>query len=150
MFRARVFLAALVIGSLLLSATPALAAPAATGGGSGCSRFYVVQMGDNLYRIALRFHTTTYNLMTLNGLANPNFVYAGQTLCVSAGAPRPFGYLYVVQRGDTLYSIAARNGLSAWYLASVNHLYNPNYIYCGQVLLIPYRGGMPLAPAPAY
>lgn len=139
MFRFRLLLVALVIGGLLLSTTPALAAPASTAAGSGCSQFYTVMRGDNLFRIALRFNTTVFNLQRLNGLANPNFVFAGQTLCVRAGAPIPFGFLYVVQRGDTMFSIATRFGWSVWYLASVNHLPNPNFIFAGQVLLIPYH-----------
>lgn len=139
MFRVRVLLAALVIGGSLLTAAPALAAPAATAAGSGCARFYTVMYGDNLFRIALRFNTSTYALQQLNGLSNPNFVYAGQVLCVKAAAPIPFGFLYVVKPGDTLYSIARRFGWSVSYLAYVNHLHNPNVIYRGMVLLIPYH-----------
>ncbi len=139
MFRTRVMLVMLVVGALLLSAAPAFAAPATTGGGSGCSQFYTVQRGDNLFRIALRFNTTVYGLMRLNGLYSPNFIYAGQTLCVKAGAPIPFGFLYTVQRGDTLYSIARHYGWTVSYLASVNHLSNPGHIHTGMVLLIPYH-----------
>ncbi len=139
MFRVRLLLAVLVISGLVIGATPALAAPPATPGGSGCSQFHVVYYGDNLYRIALRYHTTIYELMKLNGLYNPNYLFAGQTLCVAPGAPIPFGFLYTVKPHETLYSIAVRYGWSAWYLASVNHLPNPNYIYAGQVLLIPYH-----------
>jgi LysM repeat protein len=46
---------------------------------------------------------------------------------------------YVVKRGDTLYSIARRYGVSMWKLASYNHIRNPNRIYVGQVLYIPPR-----------
>ncbi len=148
MLRTRVLLIILVAGALLLSAVPALAAPPTTGGGSGCSQFYTVQRGDTLFRIAYRFHTTVYGLMQLNGLYSPNFIYAGQTLCVQAGAPIPFGFLYTVQRGDTFYSIARRYGWSVSYLASVNHLSNPGYIYAGMVLLIPYHS--PHGPSGQY
>ena len=126
MFRSRILLVALVVGALLISTAPAMAAPPATAGGSGCSQFYRVQYGDNLFRIALRFGTSYWNLMQLNGLSNPNLIYAGQTLCVRAGQPVPMGQLYVVQPHDTLYSIGVRFGWSAWYLAQVNHLYNMN------------------------
>lgn len=139
MFRSRLLLSALVIGSLLLTATPAFAAPQETAAGSGCSRFYTVMRGDNLFRIALRFDTSPYSLQQLNGLANPGLIYAGQVLCVKAGAPIPFGFLYVVRHGDTLYSIGARYGWSVAYLTGVNHLRNPNIIYSGMVLLIPYH-----------
>ncbi len=139
MVRARILLVVLVIGATLLTAAPALAAPPATGGGSGCAQFYVVQFGDNLFRIALRFNTTIWELQRLNGIPNPNLIFVGQTLCVRAGAPIPFGFLYVVRHGDTLFSIGVRYGWSVAYLASVNHLPNPNFIFVGQVLLIPYH-----------
>jgi LysM repeat protein len=46
---------------------------------------------------------------------------------------------YVVKRGDTLYSIARRHGVSMWKLASYNNIRNPNRIYVGQVIHIPPR-----------
>ncbi len=45
-------------------------------------RTYVVQRGDNLYRIALKFNTTVQAIMTANNLSNANQVYAGQTLII--------------------------------------------------------------------
>lgn len=136
-------LSVFVLAALLLTLAPApaSAAPAATAGGSGCGQFYTVMRGDTLYRIALRFHTSTSALVKLNGLSNPNRIIAGQTLCVKPDTSGgiPWGFLYEVRRGDTLYSIARRYGWSVSYLASVNHLPNPNQIYAGQVLLIPYH-----------
>ncbi len=44
---------------------------------------------------------------------------------------------YTVQWGDTLYKIAAKFGVSAWSIASANHITNWNRIYAGQRLLIP-------------
>jgi LysM repeat protein len=52
---------------------------------------------------------------------------------------------YIVQRGDTLYRIAARFGVSVPALAAANGLTNPNLIHVGQRLVIPGPGG---APAP--
>jgi peptidoglycan-N-acetylglucosamine deacetylase len=127
------------IVAMLLVAAPASAAPSATAGGSGCGQFYTVRWGDTLYRIAVRYGTTVYSLMKLNGLTDPNKIIAGQTICVKPGGSIPFGFLYTVKAGDTLYSIARRYGWSVWYLASVNHISNPNYIKIGQVLLIPYH-----------
>lgn len=130
-----------VVMLLFLAAAPApaSAAPLETPGGPGCGQFYTVRYGDNLYRIALRFHTSVSALMNLNGIANPNRIIAGQTICVAPGGEIPWGFLYTVRRGDTLYSIARRYGWSVSYLASVNHLWNPNQIYAGQILLIPYH-----------
>lgn len=125
--------------AMLLVAAPASAAPAASAGGSGCGQFYTVRWGDTLYKIAVRFGTSVSALMNLNGITNPNKITAGQTICVKSGGSVPWGFLYTIKRGDTLYSIASRYGWSVWYLASVNHISNPNRIYAGQVILIPYH-----------
>lgn len=53
-------------------------------------------------------------------------------------SPAPPGRCdYIVQPGDTLYSIGRRYGLSVDALAQANGLYDPNYIYVGQCLVLP-------------
>ncbi len=56
---------------------------------------------------------------------------------------------YVVQPGDTLYSIARRYGLSSEELALYNNITNPNLIPVGQVLRIPAGGAAIPSPQPA-
>ncbi len=52
-----------------------------TGGQSGAtSRTYTVRSGDNLSSIASRLGTTVRSLVSMNGISNPNLIYAGQTL----------------------------------------------------------------------
>lgn len=46
------------------------------------TRLYVVEPGDTLYSIALRFGTTVSVLRTLNGLEDPNLIAVGQVLRV--------------------------------------------------------------------
>ncbi|MBX3015794.1 MAG: LysM peptidoglycan-binding domain-containing protein [Caldilineaceae bacterium] len=41
---------------------------------------YVIQSGDTLSSIARRFDTTVSTLLRLNNLANPDYIYPGQTL----------------------------------------------------------------------
>ena len=48
--------------------------------------------------------------------------------------------IHVVQRGETLYSIARRYGVSMWTIANANGITNPNRIYVGQRLSIPTAG----------
>ncbi|HHD7903499.1 TPA: LysM peptidoglycan-binding domain-containing protein [Enterococcus faecalis] len=48
--------------------------------GSATSNVYTVQYGDNLSSIAAKLGTTYQALAALNGLANPNLIYPGQTL----------------------------------------------------------------------
>jgi lipoprotein-anchoring transpeptidase ErfK/SrfK len=49
--------------------------------------------------------------------------------------------VHVVQRGETLYSIARRYGVSVQTIASANGIRNANRIYTGQRLRIPGGGG---------
>ena len=65
------------VGQVLLIPTgPPAPPPPPTGG------YYIVQRGDNLYRIALRFGTTYWAIAVANNLPNPNHIYAGQTLLI--------------------------------------------------------------------
>ena len=51
-----------------------------TGSASTSSVYYTVRTGDNLSSIASRYGTSYQSIAALNGLANPNLIYAGQTL----------------------------------------------------------------------
>ena len=50
------------------------------GSASAGSVYYTVQSGDNLSSIASRYGTSYQSIASLNGLANPNLIYVGQTL----------------------------------------------------------------------
>lgn len=50
------------------------------GSASAGSVYYTVRVGDNLSSIASRYGTSYQSIASLNGLANPNLIYAGQTL----------------------------------------------------------------------
>jgi murein DD-endopeptidase MepM/ murein hydrolase activator NlpD len=119
---------------------------------------YVVQPGDTLTRIALRFNVTTAELALVNDLANPNLIIAGQKLVLpgsgnlpsfpavasspSSGEPSPadptgLSLTYTVRAGDTLYRIASQYGLTLEALARANDLADVNLIQVGQELVIP-------------
>lgn len=51
-----------------------------TGNQTRSRRYYVVQKGDNLYRIARRLGTTLRELLILNPLKNPNLIFPGQRI----------------------------------------------------------------------
>jgi LysM repeat protein len=132
--------------SLLIVLMFSLAGPVQAQG-----QVHVVQRGETLSSIAARYGTTTQALAGANGLANANYIYAGQRLTIPGGNASPGGTnggAYVVRAGDTLYSIAARHGTTAQALANANGLANANYIYVGQRLTIP-GGSAPAAnPSP--
>jgi lysozyme len=130
--------------AILLLATTAEASPANTGG-SGCAQFYTVKCGDTLGNIAWYYGTTATALANLNGISNPNLIYPGQTICVKPAyyppppPPSHGGFWYTVKCGDMLRIIAARYGWGTWQLANINHIPNPDVIYVGQKLWIPYH-----------
>lgn len=103
---------------------------------------YTVQWGDWLYAIARRFGTTVEAILALNPLPNPNYLSVGQQLKIPGSSqPTPGGYTeYVVQPGDTLYSIARRYGVTVDAIARLNGILNPWFVRAGQTLLIPQAG----------
>jgi LysM repeat protein len=127
----------LAVLTVLALPVAASAETAQTAGGSGCAQCYTVKSGDTLSKIARKFGTTVDKLVALNGIANPNRIAAGTTICVKAKGSQPGGAYYTVKQGDTLYSIARKYGWTASYLAQVNTIPNPDEIYAGRVLWIP-------------
>jgi LysM repeat protein len=97
---------------------------------------YQVRPGETLSEIAARFGTTVAALVTLNHIANPDRVYAGQWLTLPRSSPQAVASnrVYIVQNGGTLGKIAAQLNYPGGYLAlaSRNNIANPNRIYLGQ------------------
>ncbi len=62
------------------AATPA-PTPAATASAGTTGRTHIVQRGENLFRIGLRYGTTAAAIRAANGL-NGNLIYVGQTLVI--------------------------------------------------------------------
>jgi LysM repeat protein len=132
--RARLAAAIALIACLLLLPPPAAAQ----------GQVHVVQRGETLSSIAARYGTTVHAFVQANRLSNPNFVWVGQRLVIpgSAGsAPVSGGGVHIVQRGETLYSIARRYGTTASALAAANGLRNANLIYVGQRLRVSGSAG---------
>ena len=96
---------------------------------------YIIQPGDTLSQLAVRFGTTVNVLASLNDLTDPDLIYAGQTLRIPENADASILY-YTVQPGDTLSQIALQYHTTVNALAALNHLADPNLIYAGQILRI--------------
>lgn len=97
---------------------------------------YVVQKGDSLYSIANKLGTTVSELKKENNLTT-NTLQIGEVLRI----PTKEIYegeenVYIVQKGDTLYSIAAANNTTVDELKKTNNL-TSNILSTGQLLKIP-------------
>ena len=59
---------------------------------------------------------------------------------VVGGAYQGTCFVYVIKKGDCLKDIAQRYGTTVKTLCELNNIKNPNLIYGGNKLLIPYNG----------
>ena len=108
---------------------------------------YTVQRGDTLPLIARHFGVELYTLAAVNGIANLNYVTAGQVLNIAAARPQTppsfpvYGApvnasTYTVQSGDNLFRIALHFNVDLNTLAYVNGITDIRRITAGQVLNI--------------
>jgi LysM repeat protein len=132
--------------------------PTALPGTEGSECEYVIQSGDNLFRIALNNDVTLADLLAANNLSEQSVIQPGQVLvipgCVgeeTAGeettqaeveaeptaALEDGQVIHVVSSGETLLSIARRYGITVNDIVQANTLQNPNNLTVGQELIIP-------------
>ncbi len=109
----------------------------------GVGTEYTVQSGDSLYSIAKKYNVTVDQIKEKNNLTS-NLLSIGQKLIIPTGEaiieepeePSLGGVNYVVQKGDNLYSIANKYGITVDQLKTANNL-TSNTLQIGQILLIP-------------
>ena len=94
---------------------------------------YVVKKGDTLYSISKLLNTTVDALKKANNLSS-NILTIGQQLIIPNSLNNY--QIYIVQRGDTLYSIARKFNVDVNTIKTANNL-NSNIISINQQLLIP-------------
>ena len=75
-----------VVLLLLFMAPAASAAPPAWGGDCGGS-YHCVSYGETLYSIGRMYDKDPYYLAQVNGIGNPNHIYAGQILYIPPDGP---------------------------------------------------------------
>lgn len=141
------------------STTPETSKPDSNQGSdttTGTSGSYTVKAGESLYAIATKHGMTVNQLRELNNLSG-SLIHPGQSLKVSGSSvvsnetiqenttdssssdntstntPSSTSGTYTVQRGDSLYAIATKHGMTLSQLQSLNGL-SSNLIHPGQVL----------------
>ncbi|MED3562082.1 LysM peptidoglycan-binding domain-containing protein [Bacillus xiapuensis] len=95
-------------------------------------KIHVVQSGDTLWKISQQYGTPVDQIVSANGLEDPNRLVLGEALVI----PSPYQQ-YIVQRGDTLWQISSRFGVSVQEIVNANRLTDPSKLFIGQILTIP-------------
>lgn len=98
---------------------------------------YVVQPGDTLWSIALRFRVSLQELSRLNGLTNANQLSVGARLLIP-GLEGVQGVLTSteVPFGETLRSLSRRYRTPIPILTQLNHLTSPSELHVGASLVL--------------
>lgn len=132
----------LLATALLLAATPILAQE------SSDAKFavHVVQRGENLFRIALKYNRFAEEIAEANGITDSDSIAVGQRLIIPlpAGSPQE-RITHVVSAGETLANIATAYDKTISQLMALNRLASADLIYVGQELTI--ADGDPIAGA---
>ena len=93
---------------------------------------YIVQKGDSLWKIANKYNITVKELIEMNELSDL-ILQIGQVLIVPNEEEILDDKEYIVQKGDTLWSIAKKLEIDVNELKKLNNLDN-NLISIGQVI----------------
>lgn len=107
---------------------------------------YVVQTGDTVSDIAVRYGLSTASVLAHNGLSWSSLIFPGQVLKLTNGEPLPAEAAspeiaepgrYTIVAGDTISAIADRFGVSTLSILTANGLGWSSIIYPGQTIAIP-------------
>jgi len=124
---------------------------------------YQVQKGDTLYSISRKYQITVAELRTANNLKDNDVLKTGQKLVIPSADIGTAAALsstskknevktvgttetsvYVVQKGDTFYSLAKKNGMTVPELLSLNGLDNNAVLKTGQKLKVKKTSSKPV------
>ena len=99
---------------------------------------YIVQSGDSLSSIAEFFSVSINELMSVNGISDPNQLDAGQQLIIP-GLEGVTGILNVevVNFGDSFRSLVRRTQVSQAIFKKLNHVISPSQFYVGVGMIVP-------------
>jgi surface antigen len=127
-------------GGRYLASMPILET-SSSGAGSSVKK-YIVQNGDTLSALAVKFGITTDTIRYANGLTDVDSIKPGQELVILPTT----GVLHEVSSGQTLDAIANRYGINKSMIEDYNNLYGEE-IKVGMKIMIP-NAEIPEAPKP--
>jgi murein DD-endopeptidase MepM/ murein hydrolase activator NlpD len=150
------------VGPKSVAATHNAPAPAHTHGGGTT---IIVGTSDTLEILARRYNVSSADILKANGYKGPRALSPGQQLIIpprqTAAAPAPdvaapatrpvaaAARVHIVNKGDTLHSIARRNHVAVGDLARANNLDTSAKLGIGMKLTVPGTRSAAIEPAPA-
>ncbi len=112
-------------------------------------KIHIVKKGETLYALAKTYGIPFAVLMAANKLVDAGKVQAGQKIVIPGGTTKPTiagtdnpvsvktsTSTHVVKKGDTLYGIARKYGMSLTELRNLNSLKDESLLKAGQRLLV--------------
>jgi len=104
---------------------------------------YTVKKGDTLYSLARTYGVNKERIMDINQISSPEQLKIGIIIeipDINLDYNRNSGYIerseYFVKKGDTLYSISRRNGISVSELLEINDLSANHVLHEGDKLIV--------------
>ncbi|MGL4986362.1 MAG: LysM peptidoglycan-binding domain-containing protein [Treponemataceae bacterium] len=122
------------------------------------STTYIIKKGETLYSIARRYNTTVDEICRLNNITDQTKIAVDQVIHIPvnttseiATVPQHVGRSvveqdpqinvilseYTIKKGDTLFSLARKNGIKLDTLRSANEMNEQSVLKVGQRILIP-------------
>lgn len=102
---------------------------------------HVIEKGDTMYSVSRKYGVSVDELCAANNISNPSKVKLGQKIRIpqkSASSDRKSSYTdYLVQPGDTLFSIAKNYSTSVAAIRSANNMSESTTLKSGQRIKIP-------------
>jgi murein DD-endopeptidase MepM/ murein hydrolase activator NlpD len=110
---------------------------------------YIVQSGDTLWDIAIRFNVTVDDLMAANNMVSQE-IFVGNRLIIP-GFPGLSGTLITqpVPFGESLRSLSRQYRIDPALLIKLNHIVSPTELYAGYSLVILQQEAQPALTARA-
>ena len=105
---------------------------------------YIVQSGDTLWSISLRFGVSQADLQAANNISDPSQIRVGDKIIIP-GMEGIQGVLTTqeVPFGETLHSLSQRYQVAEDTLIQLNHITSPQELYAGSALVIPQNEETP-------
>ncbi|MBI2331128.1 MAG: LysM peptidoglycan-binding domain-containing protein, partial [Chloroflexi bacterium] len=127
------FLIALLLITLIVPFKPALAQDPS-------GPIYIVQPGDSLYSIAVRFSISLDDLLAVNGIVDPNSLAAGQQLIIP-GLEGITGLLDTrfINFGDSYRGLKRQTQVEDSLFRKLNHVVSPSEFYVGSNMIVPIQ-----------